>query len=370
MSNRILESDGRRRPRARLAVTTAIVGLLATAVYAGVVTFLVSVEPLLQLQGVPTLVEGGPTPHMINHQGVIAVNGVKFSGSGMFAFALVNPIGGNCWTNDGSNITTMNRPDAHVTLPVANGIYNVRLGDTSLSNMVPIPHGVFVDDKLVLRIWFDDGQNGWNQLAPDHVLASVPYAFAAGNGAPVGSIMPYAGVASVPPPGWLLCDGTTVPRDSYPHLWDAIGTKWGHGDGSTTFHLPDLRGRFLRGVDHGQGRDTGPRFADAPGGETGDAVGSAQEYMTENHLHGAGSMFAGIIGSGGQVPYLTRGGGWTSNNRLHGIAASGWSEPHGTGVAVLGSSATAGASPTTDGGNGWYNETRPRNSNVEFIIKY
>lgn len=48
--------------------------------------------------------------------------------------------------------------------------------------------------------------------------------------------------ASVPP-GWLLCDGTAVPRLAYADLFTAIGTAFGEGDGSTTFNLPDFRGR-------------------------------------------------------------------------------------------------------------------------------
>lgn len=50
-----------------------------------------------------------------------------------------------------------------------------------------------------------------------------------------------------PPPGWLICDGSTVSRTTYPELFDAIGINWGEGDGSTTFNLPDLRGRSAIG---------------------------------------------------------------------------------------------------------------------------
>ncbi len=62
-----------------------------------------------------------------------------------------------------------------------------------------------------------------------------------------------------------------------------IGTIHGAGDGATTFNLPDYRGRFLRGVDQGAGRDpdaTG-RTAPATGGNTGDTVGSIQVEATK-----------------------------------------------------------------------------------------
>ena len=51
------------------------------------------------------------------------------------------------------------------------------------------------------------------------------------------------------PSGWLFCDGSEVSRTLYSSLYAAIGTTWGAGDGSTTFNLPDLRGRTAVGVD-------------------------------------------------------------------------------------------------------------------------
>ena len=56
---------------------------------------------------------------------------------------------------------------------------------------------------------------------------------------PAGVTVPYAGATS--PTGWLLCNGQAVSRTSYPRLFEAIGTTYGNGDGSTTFNVPDLR---------------------------------------------------------------------------------------------------------------------------------
>jgi microcystin-dependent protein len=84
------------------------------------------------------------------------------------------------------------------------------------------------------------------------------------------------------PAGWLLCNGAAVSRTTFAALFAAIGTAHGSGDGSTTFNLPDYRGQFLRMVDGGAGRDpnTSTRTAMAPGGNTGDAVGSIQGGAT------------------------------------------------------------------------------------------
>ena len=101
---------------------------------------------------------------------------------------------------------------------------------------------------------------------------------------PPGTVVAFAG--STPPPGWLLCNGSAVTRTQYSTLFAAIGTAHGIGNGSTTFNLPDYRGRFLRGKDGGVGRDPdrATRTAANPGGNVGDAVGSIQGYAT--HLPG------------------------------------------------------------------------------------
>ncbi len=71
-----------------------------------------------------------------------------------------------------------------------------------------------------------------------------------GNGAipnPVGMVQDFAG--STAPTGWFLCYGQAVSRTSYPELFTVIGTTYGVGDGSSTFNLPDLRGRVVAGKD-------------------------------------------------------------------------------------------------------------------------
>lgn len=70
---------------------------------------------------------------------------------------------------------------------------------------------------------------------------------------PAGAVMTFA--MQTPPNGWLECNGTAVSRTTYAALFAAIGTTYGAGNGSTTFNLPDLRGEFVRGWDHGRGVD-------------------------------------------------------------------------------------------------------------------
>ena len=68
-------------------------------------------------------------------------------------------------------------------------------------------------------------------------------------------LAPFAG--STAPTGWLLSDGSAVSRTTYKPLFDAIGTTYGVGDNSTTFNLPDLRGRVIAALDNMGGTDAG-----------------------------------------------------------------------------------------------------------------
>lgn len=85
---------------------------------------------------------------------------------------------------------------------------------------------------------------------------------------PVGTILEYAGASA--PTGYLLCDGSAVSRTAYAALYTLIGTTYGAGDGSTTFNLPDRRGRVGVGVGTATGAAgaTNHTLAQAAGEET------------------------------------------------------------------------------------------------------
>ena len=88
---------------------------------------------------------------------------------------------------------------------------------------------------------------------------------------PAGVLMPY--VANAAPTGWLLCDGAAVSRSTYADLFAACGTAYGSGDGSTTFNLPDLRGRLPLGRDNMGGTSANrvtATEADTLGGASGE----------------------------------------------------------------------------------------------------
>ena len=80
---------------------------------------------------------------------------------------------------------------------------------------------------------------------------------------PVGSISLFAGTTA--PNGWLICDGSAVSRTTYANLFSVIGTTYGTGDGSTTFNIPNLKGRVPVGLDS---NDTSFDTIGETGGET------------------------------------------------------------------------------------------------------
>lgn len=175
---------------------------------------------------------------------------------------------------------------------------------------------------------------------------------------PAGAILPYGGTSD--PTGYLLCDGRAVSRTTYATLYAAIADAFGEGDGSTTFNLPDFRGRFLRGTDDmgtAQGAasrdpDRASRTAMNTGGNTGNNVGSVQDDATAKNglaLTDPGHVHD-VNGTGG-ISFLA---GSNSTGYLPDAGdVSGIVKSNTTGITL---------------GNG-DNETRPLNAYVNYIIK-
>jgi microcystin-dependent protein len=117
-------------------------------------------------------------------------------------------------------------------------------------------YGSLIDTNLnhVLPSQTDNSQ--WKYLNPDPIVYQQ---------VPTGTVIDFAAVSA--PSGWLLCDGTAVSRTTYSALFAVIGTAFGTGDGSTTFNLPDCRGRSTIGTGAGSGL-TNRAIGDKLGEET------------------------------------------------------------------------------------------------------
>lgn len=99
-------------------------------------------------------------------------------------------------------------------------------------------------DPPTNAIWTVD-----NIVSPQAAILAALAAYEATiAGVPKGAILPFTGTSV--PTGWLLCYGQAVSRTTYALLFAVIGIAYGPGDSSTTFNLPDLRGRYPLGKDN------------------------------------------------------------------------------------------------------------------------
>ena len=132
-------------------------------------------------------------------------------------------------------------------------------------------------------------------------------------GMPTGAVSPYAGSAA--PTGWLLCYGQAISRATYATLFAAISTTYGIGDGTTTFNLPDMRGRVAAGADNMGGSAAGRLTSTtmSPDGNTLSATGGTQTHTLitaemPSHTHALSDAYPGV----------NTGGSWQQNGGAYG----------------------------------------------------
>lgn len=98
-------------------------------------------------------------------------------------------------------------------------------------------------------LWIDTSSNNdlkyYNGSSWELVSGEI-----AGDTFPIGAMIPFGSTTA--PTNWLVCDGSAVSRTTYSELFAIIGTSYGAGDGSTTFNLPNKKGRTSVGYDSTQ----------------------------------------------------------------------------------------------------------------------
>ena len=106
---------------------------------------------------------------------------------------------------------------------------------------------------------------------------------------------------------WLFCDGREISRADYPELFEAIGTTYGEGDGTTTFNIPDRRGYFGRCLDAGAEVDY--QSDREIGSKQGDAIRNITGKMYDNHLSSSNVMEGAITSTVNGTGYNYEGNG-------------------------------------------------------------
>jgi microcystin-dependent protein len=250
-------------------------------------------------------------------------------------------------------------------LDVVNGL-PIRLQDSSGAPFVALKSPSSVSSNVTFTLPGADGSNG--QMLQTN--GSGALSFTTVSGVPSGAVFCIA-VATVPS-GYLECDGAAVSRTTYAALFAVIGVNYGAGNGSSTFNIPDLRGEFVRGYDHGRGVDSGRSINNPQGSQNAQHNHSATTTgSVGNHRHnyafaqgsngGVGNNFGGsgitsVSQSGGRLAELEQSGG-NDGQDLRGYTA----ETNDT---------TPSLSVSTTIANQGGNESRPRNIAMMYVIKF
>ncbi|TXH13743.1 MAG: hypothetical protein E6R03_10750 [Hyphomicrobiaceae bacterium] len=259
----------------------------------------------------------GSFVHILDQRRLIGAGGSTVAGDMYFYYS-------------GTSVTAPVFLDSALTIPSANPVV------IAAGEIIPL---VFLDSSVTYRRVIEYADGTIDEQDPLGVLATE-----GDLGVPVGSILDYSGGSL--PEGYLFCDGTAISRSTYSDLFAAIGTVYGPGNGSTTFNLPDYRGRVAAGKDN-MGGTAANRLTTITGTTLG-ATGGAETHTLIT----------------GEIP--THNHTLTDPGHTHTTTATGAGQGHGASSPVVveyGSgttgSATTGITLADTGGGGAHNNLQP-----------
>jgi phage-related tail fiber protein len=233
------------------------------------------------------------------------------------------------YVNDGTVNTDTVWRVASPTDPVTPGVSAIGFTQVQISNVAP-------PDFSDIYWMYGEIVRMYNEIIAlrDECKFWASQALNAASGVPVGVIAWYT--TTVPPSGWLECNGQAIGRSQYPDLFREIGVTYGAGDGLNTFNIPDLRGLFVRAWDNGRGVDPGRTFYSYQPQQVGphthgaitavsgytDTQGSHTHTASEPHdAYGFTFNYSDLLTADGSFTYNGfDGGNWQKAKRLGGAA--------------------------------------------------
>ena len=241
------------------------------------------------------------------------------------------PTGGTSFvlTNGTSVITHNSFKNLVVDETVTVGGNAIFKTNVSVSGNVAVAGNVSVAGNVCASAFYGDGTNLTGRM-------------------PVGAIIPW--VVTAAPSGYLLCHGSAVSRTTYSDLFAVVASLYGDGNGSTTFNLPDFRGRFLAGYNAGTSRLTSVTSGMVVGDTIAVTGGTQAVTLTEaqlaSHTHDSGNL------------HFVNGG----DAAQQGVHAVQRSEANGVSVMILGS--------TDSTGDGGAHSNIPPVITINYVIKH
>jgi|688.fasta_scaffold31852_11 microcystin-dependent protein len=185
------------------------------------------------------------------------LNSTRYRVMGRYRLNSITP-GGSTFTNVPTDFASAVDADSVSTLIVTTHAYPSLT--THVQQLLTQYSSSGSDLRQWVRLWNGTAWTNWSSTAhltdsevvADKIASSaVTFAKLATDVlqvlVPIGSVLPYAG-SSAPSSQWLVCNGSAVSRSTYSALFGVLSTTFGSGNGSTTFNLPDLRGRTAVGV--------------------------------------------------------------------------------------------------------------------------
>ena len=172
--------------------------------------------------------------------------------------------------NANATVTTNGTGDLTISTNAGTNSGTIVIADGANGNISVTPNGT--GSVVIDGLSMPQADGSANQVLKTDGSGNIGFTTLSSFSLPSGTVLPFAGTSA--PSGYQLCYGQAISRSTYSSLFTAIGTTYGVGDGSSTFNVPDLRGRAIAGQDD-MGGSSADRLTNQSGGVNGDTLGAS-----------------------------------------------------------------------------------------------